>query len=144
MTTKTKRRRTFRGRVRRTLAILFGLYLGWSVAGVAFNELNASPAQPSADQLASAAPAAGDDAAEAAKDDKHEHHPLVPHEDTSWHGGVIAAAIGLFILAIAAGLIFGENPAPPPAHHDDHGDHDDHGHDDKSHGEHGHEHKAAH
>jgi len=128
--------------LRRTLAIMLGLYLGWIAADVAFEQL------PSLDSAAFADSAPQPGNAAAGDDHGHVHsiEALTPGEgQTPWFGKMVFFAAALFVLAAVLGPVAMSLKSPEPPEPKDHDHHDDHthvahGHGAAAHGHGGHAH----
>lgn len=119
--------------VRKTVAILIGLFLGWLAADVAFDQVPTAAA-------ASAAPAAGG----AVKADEHaEMHSMealtLQGGKGYWFGKVVRVSLLLFLAAAVLGPVAMSLKSPEPPERDE-----PHGHDAKGHDGHAHAPHAAH
>ena len=127
---------------RRGLATLLGLWLGWQVAGVAFNQLPSATYADEAPRDAASASSAPQGprrhATESQDHDGHGHSPaaqqLVPGDgQTDWYGSVIWGAIALFAAAVLIGVpllrLLPPEPQPAGGHDDDHDHSGGHEHD---------------
>ena len=125
--------------LRRTLAIMLGIYLGWVAADVAFEQV------PGPDSSAFGAAAGGVEAAGGHDGHMHSIDALKPGPGhTPWFGKVVFFAVTLFVAAAVLGPVALSLKSPEPPDPADHHDaHDDHAHG-GGHGHDAHGHAAAH
>jgi len=119
---------------RKTIAIVLGLFLGWIVADVCFDQV---PMTAYASDTAGAPP----HAPLAEQDDTmHSIEALKPEAGTPWFGKLVLFAVLMFVAAAVLGPVAQSLKSPEPPERDEHHGHDAHGHD--AHGKDAHAHAA--